>query len=115
MQGGEKMAINIKDLVDVSKLGKEMLLVEAPSPYTRFIDGKNTGEIAGYRYPVVLTEYNWDKIQVKIEGQTPQIDSEQMKDGKPIKVTFENLEVMPYCQNGRVALSFKASSISIVK
>lgn len=109
------MSINVKELIDISKLGQEMLLVEPPSPYTRFIDGKNTGEIAGYRYPVVLTEYNWDKIQVKIEGQTPQIDSEQMKDGKPIKVTFENLEVMPYCQNGRVALSYKASSISIVK
>lgn len=109
------MSINIKELIDISKLGQQMLLVEPPSPYTRFIDGKNTGKIEGYRYPVVLTEYNWDKIQVKIEGQTPQIDPEQMKGGKPIKVTFENLEAMPYCQYGRVALSFKASSISIVK
>jgi len=46
------MAINVKDLIDLSRCGKTMLLVEPPEPYTKYVDGKPTDEIEGYRYAI---------------------------------------------------------------
>lgn len=106
------MAINIRDLLDLTKLGKTMLLVEPPEAYTRFVNGENTGEIQGYKYSIVLVDHNYDKIQVKIEETEPSISIEK---GKTTPVTLENLDVFPFSFNNRVSLSFKASSISLNK
>jgi len=106
------MAINVKDLIDLSRLGDTLLLVEPPTAYTKYVDGQRTDEIEGYRYSVVLVDHNYDKIQVKIEEQHPSIS---LEDGKTIKVKLENLDVFPFSFNNRVNLSFKASSISPVK
>lgn len=106
------MAVNVKDLIDLSRLGKTMLLVEPPEPYTKYVDGQRTDEIEGYRYSIVLVDHNYDKIQVKIEEQNPSIT---VSEGKPVKVKLENLDVFPFAFNNRVNLSFKASSISEVK
>lgn len=106
------MAINVKELIDLSKLGKTMLLVEPPEPYTKYVDGEPTDEIEGYKYSIVLVDHNYDKIQVKIEEQNPSIT---LDNGKPVKVQLENLDVFPFAFNNRVNLSFKASAISIVK
>lgn len=109
------MAINIKELIDLSKLGENMLLVEKPEPFTKFVDGEDSGEIIGYKYSVVLTEHNFDKIIVKVEQSEPLVTNEQIKKNKTIPVQFEGLEVFPYSFNNRIALSFKAKSISLVK
>ncbi|MFL0363304.1 hypothetical protein ACH0BF_09790 [Pseudobacillus sp. 179-B 2D1 NHS] len=106
--------INIKDLLDITKLGNTMLLVSSAEAYTKFQDGVNTGEIAGYKYHLVLSEYNWDKISIKIESPQPLIDFEGENGGTPIKVKLEELQANAYVQNNRVALSFKAKSIKKV-
>ncbi len=82
------MAINVKELIDLSKLGKTMLLVEPPEPYTKYVDGEPTDEIEGYKYSIVLVDHNYDKIQVKIEEQNPSIT---LDDGKPVKVQLKIL------------------------
>ncbi|MBA4537053.1 hypothetical protein H1Z61_07815 [Bacillus aquiflavi] len=106
------MSINVKDLIDLSKLGNTMLLVEPPEAYTKFVDGERTDEIEGYKYSVVLVDHNYDKIQVKVEEQTASISLEK---GETVKVQFENLEVFPFSFNNRIGLSFKAKSVHIKK
>ncbi|UAT31314.1 hypothetical protein K7T73_03510 [Bacillus badius] len=107
--------LQVKDLLDISKLGTKMLLVEKPQPYTKFEGGIDTGEIIGYKYNLVLSEYNWDKIFVKLEGATPAIKAEQLVKGQPLVVKVEDLQAHVYVQNNRAALSFKARSIQPFK
>lgn len=102
--------INIKDLIDTKKLGQTMLLVARAEAYTKFLNGEYIGEIAGYKYDLVLCEYNWDKITVKIESNQPLINFDN-QNGAPLKVKLEGLQANAYVQNNRVALSFKATSI----
>lgn len=109
------MAINIKNLLDLSKLGEKMLLVENPEPYTKFENGADTGEVVGYKYNLVLNEYNWDKILVKIEGINPTVKPDQLNEGETLVVKLEDLQANPYVQNNRVAISFKSKAIHLVK
>ncbi|MCK1998142.1 hypothetical protein MPH47_13135 [Psychrobacillus psychrodurans] len=109
------MAISVRDLLNLSLFGEKMLLVEKPEAYTKFENGINTGEVVGYKYNLVLNEYNWDKISVKIEGTTPTIKPEQINEGETLVVKLEDLQANTYVQNNRVALSFKAKAINVVK
>lgn len=103
--------INIKDLIEVKKLGQTMLLVSEAEAYTKFVEGNVTDEIIGYKYDLVLCDYNWDKITVKIESTQPIINFDSQNGSAPIKVQLTGLQANPYIQNNRVALSFKATSI----
>jgi len=109
------MAITIKNLLDLTKLGEKMLLVEKPEPYTKFEHSVDTGEVIGYKYSLVLTEYTWDKISVKIEGINPTIKPDQISEGQTLVVKLEDLQANTYVQNNRVALSFKAKAINVIK
>lgn len=106
------MPIKVKDLIDLSRLGHTLLLVEPPEAYYKYVDGTITDVIEGYKYSIVLVEHNYDKIQVKIEEKHPSITVEK---GKYIQVKFEKLEAFPFAINNKVSISFKAATISQVK
>ncbi|TGA95900.1 hypothetical protein E4665_17235 [Sporolactobacillus shoreae] len=106
------MSINVRDLLDASKLGKKGLVVEAPEPYTKYENGEKTDEIAGYRYQVILSASTWDKISIKVEESSPSIKKEQFQNDNPIPVIMEDLSANAYVtRDRRVGLSFKANSI----
>ena len=108
------MAIRVNDLLDLSKLGKKFMLVEPPEPYTKFVDGKNTGEIEGYKYSIVLPEFLFEKIEVKIEQDEPSISKDVIEKEKSLEVKLEGLQAFVYSFNNRVGISFRAKSITIV-
>lgn len=108
------MAIRVNDLIDLNKLGKQFMLVEAPQPYTKFVDGKNTGEIEGYKYSIVLPEFLFEKIEVKIEQDEPSISQDVIEKKKSVAVELEGLQAFVYSFNNRVGISFRAQSIESV-
>jgi|SRR5699024_7780569 len=107
------MAIRVNDLSDLNKFGKQFMLVEAPRAYTKFVDGKNTGEIEGYKYSIVLPDFFFEKIEVKIEQDEPSISQDVVEKEKSIAVKLEDLEAFVYSFNNRIGISFKAKSIKI--
>lgn len=107
------MAIRVNDLLDLNRIGKQFMLVEAPQAYTKFVDGKNTGEIQGYKYNIVLPDFLFEKIEVKVEQDEPSISQEVVEKEKSIAVRLEDLEAFVYSFNNRVGVSFRAKSIKI--
>lgn len=107
------MAININDLIALKKLGEEFLVVEEPKAYTKYVDGKTTGEVEGYKYSVVLPQHQFDKIQVKVEQKSPSISTELIEKNKTVSVKFKNLQAFVYSFNNRAGISFKADSIEV--
>lgn len=82
---------------------------------------QRTGNLLGYTYQVVNT-FNFDKINVKIKGQTtalmPNEKLQELREaGKTITVEFVNPTVLLYYseQTGRYEDSFSADDIRLVK
>lgn len=107
------MSIRVNDLLDLNKLGKQFMLVEPPQAYTKFVDGKNTGEIEGYKYSIVLPDFLFEKIEVKVEQDKPSISQEVVAKEKSIAVKLDDLQAFVYSFNNRVGISFRAKSIKI--
>lgn len=101
---------NMKLRISPRSLGDKMLLAQVV-PFRKYIDGKPSDEVEGYRYVVALPAHNLDKISVKIPGK------QQMDDpagGFPA-VTFTGLEVKPYVMNGQLQVTATATAIAEAK
>ena len=105
--------MKITDLkFELSQFGKKMNLVGV-EPFYTYEAGKKTDKIGGYKYTTVLLDKNYEKIDVKIEGN--RLIEEQEKYDIPIK--FIGLEVGFYQDFTTKNLYLKATakSIEIVK
>ena len=104
--------------------GADYLVVGVrPNNVYQEVDGKNvlkkdaTGNnvINGYKYEVVLPKRMFKSIVVKIESQTePLASAEEIENLGGIKVNFTGLEMIPYSNNGQIAVSCKAEKITKV-
>lgn len=93
-------------IIDRKTVGKTLLLVDV-FPVYHYKNGKQTEEIEGYRYMLVLPDKNFQKIGVKILG------SQQMnkpEDGY-VDVTLDGLELFLYWMDGQYRLGAKATAI----
>lgn len=109
--------ITLKDLpLDTRKMGEipPSLVGEARIAY-KFINGDKTDEIEGITYTGLFPALNYEKVPVKVIGETkPSI----IYEGKPIQVIFENLDGKAYQDfkhNGEIKLSLTATAISRVE
>lgn len=65
-----------------------VILVGKPKGIFRYVDGKKTDELECIGYPVISTK-TWDKITMKVKEKAPSVTFS----GKPLPVTFTNVEV----------------------
>lgn len=110
--------MNIKELTylfDYKKLGDKMLLVNIPKPNYKYVNGIKSEEISGYTYTIVLEDYGYEKILVKVEGNTPLFREEDLQGKKAIPVIVKDLLFTPYIKENVFNFNFKASSISATK
>ncbi|MEK3728554.1 MULTISPECIES: hypothetical protein [unclassified Lysinibacillus] len=107
----------LSNLIDYKKLGEKMLLVDAPKPNFKYVNGKKTEEIGAYTYVLVLEEFGYEKIEVKIEGNIPLIKPEVFLPKQSIPIKVKDLQSNPYIgkNDGKFYYNFKASSISLNK
>ena len=107
------MAIKLQDLqIDIHSMFKDdVLLICEGHPFQKYVDGVKTDDIGGVTYECVNTGMNYEKVSVKVRGETkPSIQYE----GTPIKVIFEGLEGKAYQDfrhGGEIKLSLSASAI----
>ena len=78
------VAIRINDLLNLNKLYKQFMLVEAPQAYTKFANDENTGGIEDYKYSIVLPDFLFEKIEVKVEQDKPSISQVVVEKEKSI-------------------------------
>ena len=101
--------IKITELkLDVGQFGKKMNLVEV-EPYYNYEKGEKTDIIGGYKYTVVLLDYNYEKLAVKIEGDR-KIEELEKYD---IPIKFKNLEVGLYQDFKTKVVNLKATADDI--
>ena len=99
--------MNVRDLrIDPSCLG-ETLLVDVRAGYL-YKDGVKTNECNHYVYSVALPKHSLDKINIKIDGKQL-----MQKPDNFVKVTFDNLEIYIYFQNGQPVVAGKATNIKL--
>ena len=90
-------------------LGRQLLLVGV-QPVNKYVNGKPTDEIEGYKYNVVLPERNFEKIAIKILGR----QLIEAPNGY-LEVEFEGLEVYLYWWNGKYELGARATGVTATK
>lgn len=97
---------------DNAQFGKQMQLIGV-EPFYKYENGKKTDFVGGYKYEVVLLQMNYEKIEVKIEGDR-QIEQMEKYD---VPVKFNGLEVGFYQDFTTKNLHLKATAkaIEIVK
>ncbi len=95
--------------IDVRKLLHSTLLISV-SPSYEYLNGSRTNTIVGYKYGVILPEFAYERIYVKIPGEKQMEVSEDA-----IPVRFEEVEARLYCIDGRCDISVSASSITPAK
>lgn len=105
----------LTNLLDYQKLGQRMLLVDVPKPNYKYINGVKSEEISAFTYTIVLEDYGYEKILVKVEGNTPLFKEEDLQGKKAIPVTIKDLQLTPYVRDNQFNFNFKASSISVTK
>ncbi|MDN3095143.1 hypothetical protein P0E39_10445 [Enterococcus faecalis] len=118
--------IQTRDIViDIEETtGDDYLLVGIrPNNVYQEVDGKNVlkkdaagnNVNNGYKYEVVLPKRMFKSIVVKVEAQIePLASAEEIENLGGIKVNFTGLEMMPYSNNGQIAISCKAEKITRV-
>lgn len=111
------MALTLKDLpLDTRKIGEipASLVGESRIAY-KYRSGDKTDEIEGITYTGLFPTLNYEKVPVKVFGETkPSI----IYEGKPIQVIFENLDGKAYQdfkRGGEIKLSLTATAISRVE
>lgn len=101
--------IKVSDLkLDVSQFGKKMNLVGV-EPFFTYENGEKTDKIGGYKYTVVLLDYDYEKLSIKIEGDRKVEESEKYD----IPVKFKNLEIGLYQDFKTKVVNLKASADDI--
>lgn len=108
--------LNLSDLpLDTTKIAKsDILLVGEGRISLKYADGIKTDEIEGITYNCIHPALNYEKIPVKVLGETkPSIKYE----GTPVKVVFEGVTGRAYQdfkRGGEIKLSLTATAISRV-
>ncbi len=99
----------INKLLENINLGKTVYVDR--QAINNFVDGKPTDEVTAYKYVVVLPNWSFEKITVRIEGSA-QLDAPNVS----YDVAFENLRAIPYVNSttNRVQLAFRADKIKPV-
>lgn len=93
-------------------------LAVSASLYMNYVDGKSDGTVGGIRLEVVLPNNKFEKILVKLPGQTHALSPDSFKEeGTSYKVKFSpDFEGKFYrTSTGDFGLSCKASSVEIIK
>lgn len=99
-------------VVDVAATtGGEFLLTGFRDVFA-YVNGVKTDQWEGVAYSVVLPKVAYNALTVKVIGKPAQIQAPQQ--GEVIPVRFDGLVITPYVRNGRIELSAKANSISVV-
>lgn len=108
------MALKLQDLIiDIPSMFKnDILLISEGRPFYKYVDGVKTDEVGGISYEIVNTGLHFEKVSVKVTGETrPSVKY----DGAPIKVVFNNLDGRAYQDfkhGGEIKLSLTATAIS---
>ena len=97
---------------ELGQFGKRMNLVGV-EPYYTYEAGKKTDKIGGYKYTTVLMDRDYEKIDIKIEGN--RLIEEQEKYDIPVK--FNGLEVRfyQYFTTKNLYLKATAKNLEILK
>lgn len=111
------MALRLQDLIiDIpSMFSNDILLISEGHPFYKYVDGIKTDEIGGITYECVNTGMNYEKVSVKIMGETK---ASIKFEGSPIKVIFNDLQGKVYQDfkhGGEIKLSLTATAISRVE
>lgn len=98
--------------IDITKtLGENLLATSEGHPYYEYSEGIKTDKVAGFQYEIMAEKLNYDKVTVKIAGQT---ESAITYSGDLIPVRFENLTGKAwtdYKNGGEIRLSLTATAI----
>lgn len=98
--------------IDIPKtIGETLIACAEGQPYFKYAEGIRTDKIEGYQYDVMAERLNYDKVTVKIPGQT---ESAISYSGDLIPVRFENLTGKAwtdYKNGGEIRLSLTATAI----
>lgn len=105
--------MKLKNLeIDIPRtLGDNLIACADGQPYFEYAEGIRTDKIAGYQYEIMAERLNYDKLSVKIAGQT---ESAITYSGDLIPVRFENLTGKAwtdYKNGGEIRLSLTATAI----
>lgn len=96
--------------IDADKTVGNKLLLTNVQPAYKWVDGKPTRDLEGYKYEVASEKLGLDKLSVKIEG-----DQKLEFNGKLEQVKFEGLEMSIYWRNETPMISAKATNIYAVR
>lgn len=93
----------------------EAILLNVTNGY-EYVDGKATDNVANQKYSVVCPDNAYEKIIVKIKGNKPVINNEQIQArGAQVKVKFKNLTGRFYrTTSGEYALSANAEGMEVL-
>ncbi|MCI2046218.1 MAG: hypothetical protein LKJ90_00670 [Faecalibacterium sp.] len=102
--------LNVNKLINEKSLGR-MLLVGIQPAYL-YVDGKRSDTLVGYRYSVLLPDLDYERAQVKINGEKPLLNIEP---GQTLPVQFDGLRANVYVYHDAPAVSFAADAIHPLK
>lgn len=101
-------------ILDNNKVFGTRFLVTDKKEAKKYVDGKPTDEITGYKYSVVLPDRGFEKIIVTVSGDLQVATPNQ--ENYAMQVEFVNLVAKPYVKDGKfIAISCKADGIREVK
>lgn len=78
-------------------IGTDVFVALTILPVYRYVDGKRTDEVCGFRYDVV-DEIKYDRYSIKVQGE-PLMSNEElqaMREHEKVMLQFENLSVYLY-------------------
>lgn len=102
--------MDARKLMIAPKCLGDNLMLTSVSPYKKYVDGKATDEVEGYRYTVACPALDLEKIGVKIKGKQQM----QNPEGSFPIVRFTDLEIKPYVMNGSLGVTATATAITEV-
>lgn len=103
----------IIDLEEIYPAGK--YIVKSVYPVYAYENNKKTDNICAYKYRLVDTSL-YETFDVKVDGKSPIVTSEVLRNSEPIWVSLEGAIIKPYEVNyGRAKCSAIANSIHILK
>lgn len=99
----------MKIIVDTQKtVGDKFILLNKQELF-EYKNNQKTDKIVGSKL-TVISLLDYERYSVKL----PQVMDDLLVEERD-QVSFDNLEGVPYVQNGRLALSLKASGVAISK
>lgn len=109
----EKIIFNIQQINN----GSDSILVTEVRPLKKYVDGKSTEEIEGFRYLCILPANKYEQVSIKVENLTPAITSEELEaKGGTVKAKVKGFEGRFYkdSSSGEYRFTGKATAIEVV-